>query len=618
MFPYLKFLCTSVFMCMLCTSNAISESSENHQSDDKLDETSKVYMALSGGGYHAHAGASAVMMSLMDRVGDNADMSRITKNIDAISSNSGGSWFLSQAAYTDKFRTSLEETNAWLNYTKRPERDVEGGYLGEAYDYIDTHKIDIVEVCSIAVFWTNCKNELQSSDSYLRFLLSGVKATSPSPSWHQLAENAVFGAKFTAPWQEMAEYAKSNVITSDRQEWAKDKSLIFASALLTDAPALNGIIKIKSLAGYQDSLDGRLALVPGATPVMFTIPNVSSNFVPGGDVTLQYGHWDKTFVKEDKIQPYTLRQEVEFGNASVLDVAASSSAAGAGFIDIPNMAKSTFLDIRAAPAHMAAFLDNFAPAFTFANEGGAEYKTGSEVKDMKLANMSAKGLARLADGGFVDNTAVAYMVKFMEDNGKLKNDFNILAMDNYPSQPLVYINSGAKFTTGPDVAGLFGFPYKDATTHTVPLFGKFQYTGIVPHIFKSDAYFTGKDENITPVKGEENWCAWIEPNLETETEKCVIINTGNQSGHLKEHCNLYLSYTRYKVEVKANKYFGIKGGVKGNLHVFAILGKNTGVVPDTEFQYGCYVKLMKGVHTVVTGDNLFGNTLASKLGLSTE
>ena len=652
MFHHFKLLFAPLLLGMLCTSNAISETSQNSSPNLDPDKTDpgKVYMSFSGGGYHAHAGASAVMMSLMDRVRSSdidmcdvtkVDMCDITKNVGAFSSNSGGSWFLSQAAYTHKFRKSLEKENAWKKYTKKPEFDIEGGYFGEAYHYISpllTRATDTV-VCDLLLdnsLVKKCKDELVGADSYLKFLLSGGDA-----NWYELAKNAVFGQGFTNPSWNMVSDVNQSIKDITRQEWAEDKSLIFASSLLTDAPALE-FPKVKlvpipprfekmipSLQGKQGGM-----LVPGATPVMFTVlgepGDTKRSFLPGGPVTLQYGHWNrsaetKTAFESDG-EKTSLPQQASIDQATILSVAASSSAAGAGFIDIPNMRASGLPDI------LASVLGNFAPAFTF--KDGAKYHgpicTVITILTcgISLETAAEDKLVRLADGGFVDNTAVAYMVKYLADNGKLENDFNILAMDNYPSQPLVDKGTQEQFPTGPDVAGLFGYLMPAAKTHTTQLFGKFKYTGIVPHIFESDAYFkyNGTETGGGPPTTEPEWCAWIDPvdsvlyETESTKTKCVVIDTGNQSQSSEKHCNLYLSYTHYKVTVKENDYFGIDSdspviGTTGNLHVFAILGENTGVVPANEFQYRCYKKLMEGVHKAVTEKPGFGGKLASLLGL---
>ncbi|RMB12364.1 hypothetical protein [Eilatimonas milleporae] len=632
-------LAASLLLCLSCTGQSDSgtdrstgeNSGENSGANtapatgagEKRD-TPPVHMSFSGGGYHAHAGAAAVMMSLMDRVrhtktpGASVGLKDITGNVSAFSSNSGGSWFLSQAAYTNKMRTALEAEDAWQTYTRGD------GYFGQAYAHISTLKWDTA-FCDIIRDKTArqaCKDKFENADSFLKFLLSGGTA-----NWHELAVNAVFGKKFKdTAWQAMADQA-AIAITGPRQPWAEDKALVFASALLTDAPALNlelaDILHIRSLQGRQG---GGTDPVPGAAPVMFTVAGdtgsgPTSPFLPGGDVALQYGNWrvlKKEFEKVDNLTA-TLERNVRFGGATAIDVAASSSAAGAGFIDIP--------DIRASglSPYVANALANFAPAFTFKGTEGAHYHgplKDEQGRPLRLEDMAAQRAVRLADGGFIDNTAVAYMLRHMADTGQLTDGFNILAMDNYPAQPLVDANSKAHFPTGPDVAALFGYPDPNATTRTSTLFGAFSFTGIVPHVFEHDAYFKTSKTGPVPAK-DADWCAWIDiprdsqPPRSGETE-CLVINHETATDDPEpQYCELFLSYTHYAVKVRENAYFGIDSDdtKTGNLHVFGIMGKNAGVVPDSDFEAGCYTKMMAGVHEVVTGDYPFGNELADLLNL---
>jgi hypothetical protein len=611
MSAYSKSVISCLVLHTFCASMALATSPDNKAAP----ETGKVYMSFSGGGYHAHAGASSVMMSLMDRVRATAapdatiGLADITKNVEAFSSNSGGSWFLSQAAYTTKFRTSLEAVDGWKTYT------APDGYFGQAYKYIASLDRD-KDVCLPLKLlfpdeYDKCTAMVEGADSYLKFLLSGGDA-----NWHELAVNAVFGQKFDDPsWHTMADDVLK-LISDERQDWAKDKSLIFASSMLTETPALNysyGWATIQSMQGKQNG-----DVVPGAAPVIFAVPGASgdtmSNFLPGGDTEVQYGtaiKVDASFLPDDRIKPFTLPASLSTHPARVIDVAASSSAAGGGFIDVPDMHASGL------PADVAALLANFAPAFTLRD--GTTFNGPFGMKE-DLHDLSDKLAVRLADGGFVDNTAVAYMLRYMADNKKLTDGFNILSMDNFPKQPIMVDGGKAQLPTGPDVAGLFGFPNPKATQHTSKLFGVFSYTGIVPHVFESAPYFMGTGENAVPTKGPD-WCAWIEPDG-TKADNCVTIKVTNDHPEDKP-CDMYLSYTKYEVKIREfdetenDDYFGLseKTGVTGTLHVFSNLGSKPGVVPDDDEQARCYAKLMEAVHITVTGDNLFGNTLASLLGL---
>lgn len=629
-----KFFTLATALAVLCSCDSPDT---QHTQDDPATATdacpqqgtgNTAFMSFSGGGYHAHAGAASVMMSLMDRVRENVDgnksdkigMCDITKNVGAMSSNSGGSWFLTQAAYTDKFRNALEAPDAWQTFTSTD------GYFGQAYGYISKLKADdkVCDIIKDLPFETpeereeeyeKCINTVQTADSFLKFLLSGGDA-----NWHELARNAVFGDRFEdKSWAVLAESASNSVLTSPtRQDWSEGKSLVFASSLLSNSPALNlGIADINSLQATQGGSDSP---VPGAAPVMFSVPpvdsasNKSSTFLLGGDTKLTYGRvglGGESFEADGQLNPVMVPANISVESSTILSAAASSSAAGGGFIDVPSMTASDL------PPALALALNNFAPAFTLKNEEvtyvGPLHKDPVPVP-YSLSELHEKQAVRFADGGFVDNTAVAYMVSHLADTSQLNDGFTILAMDNYPGQR-VPDDLGGWLPSAMDVASLFGYPNKDDTTRTSQLFGLFSFTGIVPHVFESNAYFT-KEKGVKPA----DWCAWIEP-AGVKSDTCVSIPVAPVEGDNDDApCDLFLSYTHYEVTVRENAYFGITSdngaGTKGNLHVFSNMGANTGVVPDSDFQARCYTKMMQGVHEAVTDkDYMFGTKLATLLGL---
>ena len=133
----------------------------------------------------------------------------------------------------------------------------------------------------------------------------------------------------------------------------------------------------------------------------------------------------------------------------------------------------------------------------------------------------------------------------------------------------------------------------------------------------ADVNITGKLRQATTINGIVPG-----PTLRWREGDTVTIKVTNDHPEDKP-CDMYLSYTKYEVKIREfdetenDDYFGLseKTGVTGTLHVFSNLGSKPGVVPDDDEQARCYAKLMEAVHITVTGDNLFGNTLASLLGL---
>lgn len=580
-----------VCAAIICVVEFTSPYSGVANGSDQSVKAPKVFMSFSGGGYHAHAGASVMMMSLMDRLKNNgtlADMSTITENVAAISSNSGGSWFLTQAAYSKNFLSMMETTNASENFTSN------SGYLGLAYKYIT----DLKDVCSSWKKPTICKIvepelSLLLGKGFAGFLLSG------GGEWDVVTRNSVFGYNKKEPLFDMADKLKDTKLSSTTNDWAKNKALVFASSLLTLDPALTSdrfdfFTGIRTLEGNQANLN-YTGNKPGAVPVMFAEMGSSGrtapNFLPGGDVTLLYGSWDKItgkFKSGDQVR-FINNNNIDISHLHVIDIAANSSAAGGGFIDIPMMLKTKNKLI--FNSHTAESLNGFAPAYSL--KGNIEYigdvrkKIGTSVETL-ADNM----VVRFADGGFVDNTAVAYMVRHMQDNGDLTDGFNIVAMNNYPGDR--YTHNGSTFPTSGDFAALFANPYNNHDmTHTSKLL-IFEFDAIMPSVFEYDAYFTADGKSAR------------QPDWEMD------IDVGNY--------NFYLAYTNYPVITRRNSFFGItSAGVKGNLHVFSVLSKEAAVVPTNKKEMECYEAMLDELHTQVTKvtetkDGL-GDYLQAALGL---
>ena len=56
------------------------------------------------------------------------------KNIDAVASNSGGTWFITQLAFSESFRTALEMPIEYGNNARRPEKHQSAITLPEQQD----------------------------------------------------------------------------------------------------------------------------------------------------------------------------------------------------------------------------------------------------------------------------------------------------------------------------------------------------------------------------------------------------------------------------------------------------------------------------------------------------
>lgn len=290
----------------------------------------------------------------------------------------------------------------------------------------------------------------------------------------------------------------------------------------------------------------------------------------------------------------------------VINASAISSAAGGGFIDIPDMALNL-----PEPGPTATAMNGLAPAYKLfdSRTGRSVMEFHSDVnRDLGgtadftrfSTKLAANKLVRMADAGFVDNTAVAAMVRYLQDSngGEIPSGFNIVAFDDLPV-PQGYWDPGKNtqaFPTGGDVAGLFGFDQctKDACSmqsngirHTS--LAVFKFVGSSPQVFDCSGYFPGEGNECSGAPSLSNlyWSA-----TGSERIMCGKDNDVEQA----------LTYSRFEVtvntELPGSQLFGIKdenNGVTGTLHVFAILGGTAAVVPGSETQYACYDTMIQGM-----------------------
>ncbi|GAB6039919.1 hypothetical protein [Endothiovibrio diazotrophicus] len=554
-------------------------------------------IAFSGGGYHALSGAAAWMMGMMEREGV-YDLGKVTANAQVIGANSGGSWFTTLSAYSPSFANEIQQPGAYRQFTGSD------GYMGRSWDYI-SHATGGCKSMPTAFEQGLCNifyvaTAFGKQKGFANFLISG------GGQWQTVVENSVFGK---APgWPYYGE-VENLTLSSERNGWAASKDLVLASTLLTQAPSLTYTRFALLFEGVQ-TVEATQAFSPldpivGGVPLMVGSEGAGVDLLPGGSVGLTYGTWSLSGLKwgfhpgEDAGNRTTLANaEANVGAATlpVINAAAISSAAGGGFIDIP-VAKADFKDGK----DVATALNGFAPAYqmydsaaqkpvmTFRNNVHDQFATSKNTAKTTDA-LAANKVLRFADGGFVDNTAVAQLLRYLQNGngGTIPSGFNMVAFDNLPA-PLPYWdpkNDTGAFPTGGDIAALFGFDgcskkscsMQSGGLHNMGLLG-LTYQGPSARVFPADQYFP------SAAGGDPLNRVFWSP---TDDEKIVCQVKG-------QPVEQPLLYSRYAVTVDANapgsKMYGISSssdGVAGTLHVFAFLGADAAVVPGDADQFACY------------------------------
>lgn len=333
----------------------------------------------------------------------------------------------------------------------------------------------------------------------------------------------------------MDDELETTVLGDARQDWATDKSLLMAATLLTDKVVLDsGFIRdvyydaMLSGSGYGEEID--------VYPVMFASVEAGKTtppFLSAGAIDITYAATD------DPIEPLpvNIMDSLSSDSVPVLRAAAASSAA-VGATASYGVLRANFEPEELLLWEAAYEFSELAVSFKLTSplEGGTPKGSPGDVADDKFA--------RLADGGYVDNAAVAQLVSYLQANDEA-SDFQIVAFDNVTTlfspqnttqaNPLsVSVNFAILFWEGPKEACC-------ASGVCVQVPARKVFDVVAPGTF----------EGTKPI-----W-SWTDPS----------VGGG-------------LTYTQYKVKTFDNPAFGVKAGSQGVLHVFTCVWPDAGTAPE--------------------------------------
>jgi hypothetical protein len=502
-----------ILLSVSCSSDSGSGAPQEAPVVGEETEATLVHVAFAGGGWRAHTGHAAWTTSLLED-GHNT-LYQAFANVQTLSSNSGGTWFLSMLAYSKAFNANFDI------YAK------EGGYLEQQrqlFDAFDSISVDSNLCLLLGGQWSFYCQLASLADA------SGL-------NWAELVKNIVF-----EPF-EMNKELETTVLSDARQDWATDKSLLMAATLLTDKVVLDSDIfrKVYYEAMLSGSGNGQNIDV---YPVMFAS-------VEAGRITppfLSAGAFDVTYAAtDDPIGPLPVKimDPLSSDSVPVLRAAAASSAAVGAAASYGVLSDN--LDVAELLLWDAAYgFSDLAVSFKLISplEGGIPKGSPSEVADEKFA--------RLADGGYVDNAAVAQLVSSLQANDEASN-FQIVAFDNVQALFTPQTNQGvpnpipSPLSVSVNFAILFGQGPKEAcSSHGICV--------QVPARQVFEVLEPGKFTTTQPI-----W-SWTAPR-----------GAGGPAG---------LTYTRYKVTTFDNPAFGVKAGSQGVLHVFTCLWPDAGTAPE--------------------------------------
>ena len=207
-------------------------------------------------------------------------------------------------------------------------------------------------------------------------------------------------------------------------------------------------------------------------------------------------------------------------------------------------------------------LSDLAVAFKLTPPIGHASPAGLTVKEL-----AASKFARLADGGYLDNSGVAQLVRYLQTNDP-STDFQIVAFDNV-QKPYVPPGGGAK--VGIDIA---------------PLFGK----GLGGPNGQSLCIGTKSDQICVPLPDQQIFDA-------DALDKTQKIWSGSPDAAKPGE---ELIYTRYAVTTVANETLGVTAGSQGILHAFTCVWPDAETAPfDGASDFDDYAAMLDGIRTAL-------------------
>jgi hypothetical protein len=510
----------------------------------------KVHMAFAGGGWRAHTGHSAWTISLL--ANENKPLSSIFSNVGTMSSNSGGSWFSTMLMYSDDFVADIEDKKAIDTWTTT-------GWIGQQRKHFDAVSCDdYPEGLYLECVFDSYTNKSYTGGTY----------------WKLLVEKLIY-----------KDYPLTGVMLSDaHQPWAADKPLLLASSLLNNAVVLNSVDDLENNHRYyQGCLSPGIPILNAdsgsscslgtpvdVTPATFSSVPKSLNYLPSPffselGTTASSSQFNLGYT-EDYVHdsPPKLTTSVTLPlnvNDVSVETAAAASSAALGFGASERITQSFDLSY---------IFEDDAVSFSLA-DSKVQYFNAEGIALRELANNK---VVRLADGGGVDNSGVAQLVRSLQLNNQA-DGFNIIAFDNVST---ITDPGGGGAKVGIDIASLFG--YQDPLCVNLKLT---KYCINTPNLQIFDS------TSLTSTKA--TWAYEV---------------GGNE-----------LVYTKYAITTMDNPVLGIAGQTKGTLHSFTCAYPNAETAPiDGDANFDAYDAMFYFIHAgLIDKGNAGLNHLRTALGL---
>lgn len=369
-------------------------------------------LSSEGGGLRAMTSDAGLIAGLLksyqDTRGTQINISTILSHVDAISSNSGSSWFISALAYSAPFETSLQ------NYSQL--FDPNNGYMGlmgKAY-----------------IQYLNPSNN-EASNNFS--IISDLMIKLPNLNWAEFLDQTVY-----APYNTSNQLQGINLHSSIGQRTAAlpNQALIFEASISADQAAIAPYTPIGEMVASVtnagvDSSGKAFEFIPTA----FTSISSKSTQVATILPTIKSGALNLTYtdlLNISQSNPPTsnaVAPNLNFDGLSVFTASAASSAALA-VENSKGASGSSPLTLKLTQELATPVQINASSAVSvgtdYPNAAGKDYPV---VGALSLNAVSSNPVIRLGDGHYADGTSVtAGMSYFTPD--QLKNGFSITLFGN--------------------------------------------------------------------------------------------------------------------------------------------------------------------------------------------
>jgi len=499
-------------------------------------------LSLSGGGWNTMSNLAGALTGSIDRLeayGLKREIGTLLSEYDYISGNSGGTWFLTSLAFSNEYQSSLENRESADSYNT-------SGFSSRVKNTFDQ------------IGYASSNKDISVAKMLLKF----------KRNWGDFIERTVYDQTLDPNIKEI------NFTSSNLTNWARQKNLGFATSL-TKKSSLNSS---GSEIPYSDQFYGPPIAQQGAAK-----NKIFSSYAPESPASKRYDASNFSplliSIREDGQSVYRASDNqsdisINFSNnefwgpePQTKSFAKNGSAESVKAIG-PSLASSSALAAAAFPKtykksgiqnQMAYTMRSLAPIISLNDQKisniNQEPTTLNSFKD-SFNNIANNGYIRTADGGYLDNTSVAFNLSSAFQNSNLNelNGFELsLFQNNSDSQDeLVTVNgkynSSVLFPS--DLAALFGLDEdrRPESVNGVKIHPESGLWMLSPQVFTPQSL---KQADLTPI-----W-SWNQEN----------------GGDIQ------LALYNIDVETIANDAYGIDAGVKGTLNVYLSLNPSSDAIP---------------------------------------